>query len=557
MMTDRKTSKDRLQNAWNKTMRFVNPMRDCNWITKTVYGIIGYLTLRKLYDIIYRKWYKGLPPGPTGYPFIGCLIEFGMYPREFLISITMKYGSIVCVPIGVYNNIFINDYKLINQLFKNNSNIFNDRPLLHNSTRVINEFALINNNEWKKRRKFAFQSLFKMANNSTFIYQNVLNGLINDVIPQINDINNNNNNKNKLWYPSHHCSYLALISVFAATFGCTLNIDDKFINKYLEHEAVVFASLEDVLFVSMLINFKLPDYIMWEIISDHRKNENKFDQILIEWMNKSGYFTVDIDKNILKRNKYQFEQTENDKLSYIDFLINQFENDNITLPQIISDVQGTFSAGIDTTKNTAEYGFILLAKYPKIQQQVYMEIRNLIQSKQNMNDFNIEMVNDLPVFRAFINEVLRISTVVPLGLPHRCKQDFIVQVDDNKKYLIEKGNLVHINAWGINKYQDWNNGHTAFNNGKEFNDIHLEYWLDDNGKYINDNMVKLMAFGKGRRDCVGKTVAIKALQSIFGLLIVRYKFCLKHNIDDIKQLWGTVQVVDPPIGLLLTPRDKL
>ena len=137
-----------------------------------------------------------------------------------------------------------------------------------------------------------------------------------------------------------------------------------------------------------------------------------------------------------------------------------------------------------------------------------------------------------------------------------------LEMDDDKMYLIQEGDLVHINSWGMHKYQNWSDKEfRMISDGVTGNDeIHLEYWLDGDGKYTNKNIDKLMVFGKGKRDCVGRRVAIKALQSMFGLLIIRYKFNLNDdfNIKDcIKQLWATVQFVDPPIGLKLTQRHNV
>ena len=81
---------------------------------------------------------------------------------------------------------------------------------------------------------------------------------------------------------------------------------------------------------------------------------------------------MDCDRKILKR--------VNDKESkfktkvYADFLIDKLENGEIEYDKIWADLQLVFGGAIDTTSHTSAYGFLLLAKYPEIQQRVYGEL---------------------------------------------------------------------------------------------------------------------------------------------------------------------------------------
>ena len=122
--------------------------------------------------------------------------------------------------------------------------------------------------------------------------------------------------------------------------------------------------------------------------------------------------------------------------------------------------------------------------------------------------------------------------------------------DSGRSYRIERGDLVHINSWSIHTHQRWQ--------GRDYHEercteIHLEYWLDPQTRRFVNNP-RLLAFGKGKRDCIGRRVANKALESIFGLFMARYRVEAVNTIGDIKQSWGTVQVLDPAIPLLLHER---
>ena len=169
-----------------------------------------------------------------------------------------------------------------------------------------------------------------------------------------------------------------------------------------------------------------------------------------------------------------------------------------------------------------------------------------------MDYFDFKILNELHVFKAFIYEVLRIAAVGPTGLPHFTTKKHNINVN-GKEYVIPAGCFCHQNTYYMQKYLDWANHNKPLN--EENNDIHLEYWLDENGKFkMNQNFI---LFGVGKRDCVGKGLAMKAIFAMYGILLQKYKFSAPNNDPNsinIKQRWGLVQKIDPPIAILVTKR---
>ena len=55
---------------------------------------------------------------------------------------------------------------------------------------------------------------------------------------------------------------------------------------------------------------------------------------------------------------------------------------------------------------------------------------------------------------------------------------------------------------------------------------HLKFWIDDNNKFKPHKSLCIFSFGK--RECVGKQVAIKNLYVILSALMLRYKFSVKE-----------------------------
>ena len=66
---------------------------------------------------------------------------------------------------------------------------------------------------------------------------------------------------------------------------------------------------------------------------------------------------------------------------------------------------------------------------------------------------------------------------------------------------------------------------------------------------MHDNFV---LFGVGKRDCVGRSLGMKAMYSLFGLMINKYGFRAGNNDPNaikMKQNWSAVLEIDSPIGI--------
>ena len=233
-------------------------------------------------------------------------------------------------------------------------------------------------------------------------------------------------------------------------------------------------------------------------------------------MKKSG-FTFGIKK--LTRNS--------NESSFIDFLINNTEMES---NEIMADIALALIAGTNTTSKALEYGFLLLAKHPSIQQRIYEEVKLLK-----------DPIKELPkahVLRAFIQETLRLSVVSPMGIPHYASET--VEVDG---MVIPKGALVHLNMYYMHRIAG----------GEKMN---VDQWLDQKGKFKN-NHHKFMMFGYGGRSCPGEGAAMKLLNYVFSIVIMQYELDAVNTgaAGQIVQQFATVPVVEPQIGVRVRKRN--
>eukprot|EP01084_Bolivina_argentea_P292013 501933_1 len=491
------------------------------------YRWFGIFILSCIFRNIFWKIYhhlKSYPNGPLGLPLFGCLLNFCINPRRFLANIARDYGPISYFPIMGSNNVFISDHNILKDMYQNMNIV--DRPELE--IQKIPGFLTLCGEPWKIRRKYAMHSVMRLSK-TTFILSNVKKCIEKYDYIEPNQTITNEKSLEKLIH------FIAFNNIWSAVFDQILPPNDAVIDRYCKcAEKAMWRGSVNVL-VKIATNFSknIPNFMKWHVNYVQNVFDKEANTILIDWMNENG-FVVDLERNILRRCP-KFKHNENN-FAHIDYMIEKEKNNEISVKEVISDTHNILLAAIDTTTKSSQIGFLYLAKYQKVQEMVYNELICTIK-KHNLKEFHFKILHDLHIFRAFILEMLRIGCVAPVGVPHVTKKDYSVKIND-KIVVVPKMTLVHSNTYYMQKYVDWTNNKTL---SVENNDIHLEYWLDSDKRFkMNDNFV---LFGVGKRDCVGRTIAMKILYSIFALFICKYKFMPLNNDPNavhIKQSFSMV-----------------
>ena len=129
-----------------------------------------------------------------------------------------------------------------------------------------------------------------------------------------------------------------------------------------------------------------------------------------------------------------------------------------------------------------------MSKHPAISGKLQAEIDTVIGQERGPN------VTDRPAMvytEAFICEILRKTSVVPLGLTHRAAED-----DTVEGFLIPKDTSVVANIYAVHHDPDvWVDPES----------FRPERWIDVDGKVKKSD--NLIAFSAGKRYCIGQPVA--------------------------------------------------
>ncbi|CAA7263055.1 unnamed protein product [Cyclocybe aegerita] len=203
-----------------------------------------------------------------------------------------------------------------------------------------------------------------------------------------------------------------------------------------------------------------------------------------------------------------------------------------------------YGAASDTTISATGTFFYAMAISPDVQKKAQAEIDRVVGTNR-LPDFTDRP--SLPYIEAIYREVMRFCPPLPIGLMHTLAED-----DVCGGYFIPKGTQVFPNIWAIT------------HDPNTYKDPHIfqpERFFNEDGTLNDDHRV--LAYGYGRRVCVGKYVA----SSTMWITIVSVLAC--YNIGKAKDEHGNeIEINDEyvdsgliqfkkPFKCSITPRSSL
>lgn len=158
--------------------------------------------------------------------------------------------------------------------------------------------------------------------------------------------------------------------------------------------------------------------------------------------------------------------------------------------EVLKNVLGTcYAAGADTTVSALGTFILAMTMYPEVQKKAQAAIDDVV-GPGRLPDFE----DTVPYVEAVVREVLRWRPVTPLSVPHALTED-----DVYKGYHIPAGSVVVGNAWAVL--------HDEATYGPDTDKFIPERWLTPDGQINAAIPEPHAAFGFGRRICPGKDMA--------------------------------------------------
>jgi len=438
-----------------------------------------FLVLVLTYYVVKDRKPKGMPPGPFEWPFMG-----NRPPLEtsYIMQLKKQYGNVVTTRIAHLRTVLVYDPQLAKEAMA--AVDFADRPIelfgqFSLDDRKQGGVAIVNGAQWQHERRFMLRNLRNLGMGKS---------ALEDAI---------------------HIEAEAIVEELKALHGKTVS-ETPFVFRT--------AALN---MIWQLVAGKRYESNSKEVVAIHEIT-NRFNKestslsqayfLFPEWLQnvipkpiKVNVFRTDLVdeffaqmRHIVEKHVDEGEEKLKDGYDGNDFICDYLramkEHDGEEPPlfwrgSLLQNVSDLFQAGTETTLAMLRWTVHLMAKHPKLTQEMQQEISDVTPHGQLVGLAHKE---NLPLVEAFCTEALRYSSFVTLNVQRSTPRD--TKIGD---FLIPKGTIVQAVNYAIHHDPAyWDAPH----------DFNPRRFITEEGKFRAPKDA-FFAFGSGRRQCVGESLA--------------------------------------------------
>nr|UUB32678.1 cytochrome P450 CYP18A1 [Dendroctonus valens] len=470
---------------------------------------------------------RNLPPGPWGVPVFGSLLRIKGDLHLFYRDLTHKYGSLISARLGSQLIIVLSDYKMIRDAFRKEE--FTGRPSTELNN-ILEGYGVINTSGklWKEQRKFVHDGLrhFGMSYLSSR-KERMEKRIVSEVDDFLQFLQAANGQPLDL-NPVLAVSISNVICDVLMSVKFSHN-DSRFIRfmELIEEGFQLFGSLEYVFFIPILRY--LPGHSKTrQKIAKNREEMAQFFQEVIDEHKKT--FDPSHLRDLL--DTYLFAIQKANEEGVADHLFEGKDHDR-QMQQIIGDM---FSAGMETIKSSLHWAVLFMMHNPEHMRAAQEELDQVV---GRLRLPKLEDLAYLPVTESTILEVLRISSIVPMGTTHSPIRDIKLNGFHLPKHaqVVPLLHAVHMDA-------------TLWEEPERFDPSRF---INAEGKVHKPEY--FLPFGVGRRMCLGEVMARMEIFLFFSSLLHSFDVGVPDG-ETLPSLKGIVGVtISPnPYKVCLKPR---
>ena len=466
-----------------------------NWIAslltiKTI--LVGLLTYLIVKWIIKRLKYK-LPPGPTPLPIVGNMLQFKTeFLHKEIFEWTKKFGPVISLYFGPSLVVVVNDIESVMEVTVRKGSDFGGR----NSTPslgilsgggqdiVFSDYGPL----WKIKKKLSRTALKQFLGGNALEQRihlaiGLLTEEINKAGPQVD--------------PSRYIDLTMGNILIGVCFGGAYDLFDPEVKRLLDIDDEVVRRLFEA---ASVLQDRIPGlHYVWET-SHMRWLKNIIQEIKDIFMPKILEHENTIDRDHVR------DFTDALILARAD-MQEEYRN-KITNDHIFHILMNIFYAGIQATRHTLRYAILHMVAYPDIQSKVQDELDAVIGANALPQ---LKHRPDLGYTEAVFRESMRLSSVIPTGIPHRALTDTTIG-----DYDVPKDTMVIINHWALhNDPSVW----------RDVDKFIPERFLGTDGK-LGPKPESWLPFSAGKRVCLGETMVKPEFLLLFAALMQRYTWKL-------------------------------
>ena len=477
------------------------------------------------------------PPGPWGLPIVGNLPQLGSSPHIALTKLSKIYGDVFSVRFGSREAIVLNSEGAVREALLQRHRQFSNRPPLFTMNVLgVRKFSIAFGEYCPiqvERKRCALRAIHKIVFNNVDHFNKVVQAAFMDFTAQLDK------KGAKTFQPSIQLKLAVIKIIFNLTFG--EDSRNHLLSEELEKLVADSAEFTESSAAAALVDFIpwLKPFVRKQVaLVEHSVKElinfvHKVSTTRKHYLANDSCIALCVARLLKNMKKATAEASEDLKMGF-----SQEEQDlpppkgkavNICDEEMIKVISADiFGAGLETVSNALCWAMALILNNPEIQHNLHREL------DINVGRHRLPAIQDkpnMPLLQATVLEVLRISSVLPIALPHETSQDTSLG-----RYKIPTGTLVVVNLWAVN------HDPRVFENPHLFNPYRF---LNRDGKVCEKKTKLQLPFSIGSRRCLGSSLAKAEMFLLLACLLQKY---------DFSSITGDSIDLESRFGLTLSPK---
>ncbi|XP_058788911.1 cytochrome P450 18a1 [Phymastichus coffea] len=479
------------------------------------------------------QWYRqvrSLPPGPWGIPILGYLpFMKGADQHVTYTELAKKYGSMFSAKLGNQLVVVLSDYRIIRDTFRREE--FTGRP--HNEfTNILGGYGLINTEGalWKDQRRFVQDKLRNFGMTYRGAGKKILESTImKEIEVFIRGLEVREGAPTSVSFSLGMSITNVICSII---MGVRFKHGDSRFKRFMgliEEGFRLFGQLSFINFIPIVRYLPWMKIVQTKLTANREEMADFFQETVDQHRATFDGSNVRdlVDAYLLEIEKAKAEGRA-DQLF-------QGKNHDRQMQQILGDL---FSAGMETVKTTLEWAMIYMMHHPEAARAVQEELDQIVGRSRTPT---LEDLPFLPVTEATILEVLRRTSIVPLGTTHATTREVNLN-----GFTIPTGSQIIPLLHAVHMDEELWEEPAKFQPSR---------FLTAEGKVHKPEY--FMPFGVGRRMCLGDLLARMELFLFFSTLMHTFDLRLPEgaSLPSLKGNAG-VTVTPDPFKVCLIRRDR-
>ncbi|XP_030012535.1 cytochrome P450 1B1 [Sphaeramia orbicularis] len=418
-------------------------------------------------------------PGPFGWPIIGNAAQMGNTPHRYFARMAKKYGNVFQIKLGCRTVVVLNGDSIKQALIRQGPE-FAGRPDFVSFQFVSNGDSLAFNtitDWWKVHRKVAHSTvrMFSTGNPQT---KKTFEHHVLCEVKELLQLLLGKTKEHKYFQPMTYLVVSTANIMSAVCFGKRYSYEDE------EFQQMVGRNDQ---FTKTVGAGSIVDVMPWLQLFP-----NPIKTIFDNFKALNFEFNLFIRDKVMEHRKTVQSSAIRDMTDAFIVALDQLRDKtgaSLQKDYVTSTVGDIFGASQDTLSTALQWIILILVKYPDMQVRLQQEVDKVVDRNRLPS---IEDQPHLPYVMAFIYEVMRFTSFVPLTIPHSTVTDTSIM-----GYTVPKNTVVFINQWSINHDPElWEHPET----------FDPERFLRD-GVLNKDKASSVLIFSLGKRRCIGEELS--------------------------------------------------